>query len=103
MRQWSFRAASVGAALALLWGVAHAQYRPAPRKEEPAETDEFGEAVSLKRFRKTGNTGWDTQELLHSGFTALHEDHQELLKKMDLLEERLRGLERKLESLEVKL
>lgn len=103
MRQWTFRTALTVTAIALLWGVAHAQYRPAPRREAPTETDEFGDAVNLKRFRKTGNIGWDTQELVHSGFKALHKDHREILNKMEFLEDRLKGLEQRLESIEAKL
>lgn len=107
MGQWAFRTAWTAAAVALLWGVAHAQYRPAPRKEAPPEADTFEEEVSLKRFRKTGNIGWDTQELLHSGLTALHEEHQEILKelreRMESLESRLKGLEQRLDGVEAKL
>lgn len=103
MKHWTFRTALIGTALALLWGVAHAQYRPAPRKEAPVERDEFGEAVSLQRFRKTGNIAWDTQELIRSGLTALHEEHREILREVEALRGRLQGLEDHLERIEAKL
>ncbi len=84
-------------ALALLWGEAQAQYRPPPRQEEPESADEFGDAVSLKQFRR-GNIGWDTQELIASGLTALHKEHLEILKELRELRGKLEELQQKMES-----
>ena len=69
--------------LPLFGGVAQAQYRPPPasREESSYSSDSFGQAVDLKRFRK-GNPGWDTQELVVSGLTALHQEHLQILKEL---------------------
>lgn len=82
-------------AIALGGNLALAQYRPAPRKDAPAEADSFEDAVDLGRFRK-GNIGWDTQELIHSGLTALHAENQQILKELREIRERLSRLEGKL-------
>ena len=73
------------ASLAALCGVAQAEVR----KDSP---DRFSDAVDLSRFRK-GNTEWDTQELIASGLTALHEENVRVLKKLDQIESRLDRLE----------
>ena len=41
----------------------------------------FQRAVDLKRFRNK-NFEWDTQELIASGFRALHRDNQQVLKEL---------------------
>ncbi|MBI3332565.1 MAG: hypothetical protein HYZ93_00540 [Candidatus Omnitrophica bacterium] len=63
-------------ALVAGWGTAQAQYRPAPasRGQEVSSEEGFDEAVDLKRFRR-GNFEWDTQELIASGFRALHQEN----------------------------
>ena len=58
-----------------------------------AETDEFRDAVDLSKHRK-GNLEWDTQELIASGLTALHEEHQRILLKLGEIQDRLSRLER---------
>lgn len=78
--------------------IAQAQYRPPPRQEAVEEYDDsFDREVSLDRFRR-GNPDWDTQELIASGFNALHKEHQQILEKLDQLEERLLKMERKTEA-----
>ncbi len=80
--------------LAALWGVARADYRP-PQKQEAASqgsSDRFNDAVDLSRFRK-GNYEWDTQALIVSGLTALHEDQVRILEQLDQIESRLKQLE----------
>ena len=71
-------------ALAAFWGAA--------RAEQPSDRA-FDEAVDLSRFRK-GNLEWDTQELIASGLTALHEEHQRILLKLGEIQDRLSRLER---------
>lgn len=71
-----------GFLLSMLCAAALAQYRPPPRQEETSkEEDSFQDAVDLRRFRR-GNVDWDTQELIASGLTALHKEHQEILKEL---------------------
>lgn len=50
----------------------------------PTEQDRFERAVDLTRFRQ-GNYEWDTQEFVKSGFTALHEEHVQLLHELAAL------------------
>lgn len=79
MRQWVIRTLVVGLVLTFLWGLAQAQYgRQSTAKHPISPTDRFEEAVSLERFRQ-GNPDWDTQELIASGLTALHQEHQQIL------------------------
>jgi hypothetical protein len=101
MRRWIIGIGVLSLGLAGLPGVARAQYRPSPRREEPPEAETFDDAVSLKRFRK-GNIGWDTQELIASGMKALHEEQLRILKKLDRIESRLNELEKSLGDLEGK-
>ncbi|MBI3312508.1 MAG: hypothetical protein HYZ88_03170 [Candidatus Omnitrophica bacterium] len=71
---------------------AFAQYRPPPRRETaPPEKDSFSDSVDLERFRK-GNIDWDTQELIASGMTALHEEHQRILQELEELQTEIRNL-----------
>lgn len=77
-----FAAALLTATLLFVaWTEARAQYRPPPRQEPQEEAAPFEESVDLERFRK-GHVGWDTQELLASGLTALHREHEEILKEL---------------------
>ncbi|MBI3322653.1 MAG: hypothetical protein HYZ94_03115 [Candidatus Omnitrophica bacterium] len=59
-----------------------------------AGEDEFSRAVDLSRFRK-GNIGWDTQELIVSGLTALHRENQRILRELEEIKETLSRLEAK--------
>ncbi|MBI3318317.1 MAG: hypothetical protein HYZ90_04100 [Candidatus Omnitrophica bacterium] len=96
MKRGWIQISAAGLALGLAWAGATAQtYRPAPTSRPRAsdqEEESFERSVDLDRFRK-GNYGWDTQELVASGLTALHREHEEILKE-------LRGLRRKVEELE---
>lgn len=94
-KRWSACASALG--FVLLCAEAQAQYRPPPRQEEPEPADDFGDAVSLKKFRR-GNIGWDTQELIASGLTELHEEHVEILKELRELRGKLEELQQELES-----
>lgn len=58
------------------------------------KSDSFQEAIDLKRYRK-GSVAWDTQELIASGLTALHEEHQQILKKLEELERQLSQLKQR--------
>jgi hypothetical protein len=59
-----------------------AQYRPPAAKREAVDDEEsFERSVDLKRFRK-GHYEWDTQEFIASGFTALHREHEQILKEL---------------------
>ena len=61
---------------------------------EAGEDGAFSRAVDLKRFR-TKNFEWDTQELIASGFTALHEENQRILKELKEIKDRIGRLEGK--------
>ena len=78
--------------LAALCGVAQAEYQPPPKEKAPLRdsSDRFSDAIDLSRFRK-GNYEWDTQALIVSGLTALHEENVRILKKLDQIESRLEG------------
>lgn len=67
----------------------------AARAEEAEPTGSFADSVDLSRFRK-GNSGWDTQELIASGLTALHEENIRILNKLDQIQSRLERLEKKI-------
>ncbi len=72
--------------------LAEGQYRPPPRKGNvPTGADPFDEAVNPDRFRK-GNVKLGTQELVGSGMTALHEEHQRILKELEELKTEIRNL-----------
>lgn len=86
----------ISAGFLVVWlagsSLALAQYRPPPKKESaPSGEDSFGAAVDLGRFRK-GNVDWNTQELIASGMTALHEEHQRILKELEELKTEIRDL-----------
>ncbi|MBI3615489.1 MAG: hypothetical protein HY211_03115 [Candidatus Omnitrophica bacterium] len=85
-----------GLSLAPFGDVAQAQYRPPPvsREEVFSGSDDFREAVDLKRFRK-GNAEWDTQELIASGLTALHQDQVRILKELQEIKAGLQQREKK--------
>ena len=78
--------------LAALCGVAQAEYRSSSKQTATSQdsSDRFSDAVDLSRFRK-GNAEWDTQELIVSGLTALHEENVRILERLDRIESQLRG------------
>ncbi len=86
---------SVGV-LAALGGLAFGQYRPppAPGEKESAEGDSFERSVDLKRYRK-GSPQWNTQELITSGMTALHEEHLKILRELESLKREIHQLKEK--------
>ena len=85
-----------GFMLTALSDAAQAQYRPPAvgRGESASQEDDFDRSVDLKRVRK-GNPDWDTQELIHSGLTALHRDHLEILKELRELKAEVDRLEKR--------
>ena len=90
-----FRMALAGGMFLVLCSAAEAQYRPPPkRREQSSKGDSFQEVVDLQRFRK-GNIDWDTQELIAGGLTALHEEHQRILKELEELKTEIHHLKEK--------
>lgn len=81
-------------ALSLFFGTAQAEYNSSARSAG-AETgqDSFRRAVDPGRFRK-GNPDWDTQQLIASGLTALHEEHAQILKQIEELKTAVSRLEK---------
>lgn len=65
-------------------------YRRDGRNDPSA--DSFDQAVALDRFR-TGNAGWDTQELIRSGMSALHREHQQILRELAEIRSELKRLQ----------
>ncbi len=61
---------------------------------EAAGDEAFRRAVDLNRFRNK-NFEWDTQELIASGLTALHEENRRILKELREIKERIGRLEEK--------
>ena len=101
MRAWRRTAtAALGLlALAAMGGAARAEYsRSAPAARDGADDEgegaDFSRAVDLQRFRK-GSIAWDTQELIESGLTALHEEHQQILRELEDIKRRITHLEEK--------
>ena len=70
----------------MVWGIALAV--------KAAQEDSFGSAVDLNRFRK-GNGEWDTQELVASGLTALHQENLQILRELQDIKSRIARLEAK--------
>ncbi len=70
----------------VVFGTAHAyaEYRSSGDAE-------FDNAVDLGRFRK-GNPEWDNQALMVSGMTALHQEHQKILKELEEIKSAVRHL-----------
>lgn len=77
-------------------GGAQAQYQR-PSTQEKEESHTFEEAVDLNRFRD-GNMAFETQELIASGFKALHEDNLKILKEIEELKVKMRTLEERLNA-----
>ena len=65
--------------------LAQAEYRSRSTSGQAEDADSFEEAIDLRRFRK-GNIAWDTQELIASGFKALHEEHLRLTQAVRALQ-----------------
>ena len=82
-------------------GVSQAEVRPPPKRQDSSEgsSDRFGDAVDLSRFRK-GNYEWDTQALIVSGLTALHEEQLRILHQLNQIQSRLDRLDRRAGSSE---
>ena len=82
MRRWIAGMGFAAVVLLFLAGLAQAKSQPpAVKKKSATQEESFDKSVDLKKFRK-GNFDWDTQELIASGFTALHQDHEEILKEL---------------------
>lgn len=91
-RKWSLVIGLASVLLVTVCAMARAQYRPASRHEpEKASEDSFREAVDLNRFR-TGNENWDTQALVASGLTALHEENLRILRELEALKSEIKQL-----------
>ncbi|MBI1953010.1 MAG: hypothetical protein HYS41_02680 [Candidatus Omnitrophica bacterium] len=94
---WTALLAAAGLGLAA--APVEAQYRPPPApKEEVKEEETFEDAVDLKRFRK-GRIDWDTQQLVASGFTALHGEHEKILEELQHLRREQEALKKELSEL----
>ena len=96
MRKKWFAGLLAAAALAGWTAPASAAYERSfmSRSEDASESRGGWNAVDLGRFRK-GNPDWDTQELAASGFTALHEEHLQILKDIRELKSAIERLEAK--------
>ena len=99
MKGWRWTTTLGLLALATMGGTARAEYsRPdppaAPDGGAEEGEDQFNRAVDLRRFRK-GNYAWDTQELIASGFTALHRENREILRELEEIKSRITRLEGK--------
>ena len=86
MRRLNFAAIGLVLLLAAMWGIALAQ--------KSGEGDSFYASVDLARFRR-GNGEWDTQELIASGLTALHQEHVQILRELGEIKSRIARLEGK--------
>ena len=86
MRRLNFTVMGLVIILAGVWGIALAQ--------KAGEGDSFNASVDLARFRR-GNGEWDTQELVASGLTALHQENVQILKELQDIKSRLARLEGK--------
>ena len=87
--------APLGAAVcAFLWATGvYAEYQ-SPKtgsSRSSSQDSKFEDAVDLARFRK-GNPDWDSQRLVVSGLTALHQEHQQILKELEEMKSAMRKL-----------
>ena len=86
--------AAMGTSL-LLPGAARAQAGSSAQGDAADSGDgSFQRSVNPVRFRK-GNPEWDTQEMIASGLTALHEEHVRILKEIEELKTAVTKLEKK--------
>ncbi len=96
MKRWITGLFAMGLAWAIFSGIARAEYErnamPSKTRAGSAARGDFDQAVDLARFRK-GNIEWDTQELIKSGMTALHQEHLQILEELAELKEQLRRIE----------
>ena len=73
-------------AFVMVWGMALAV--------KAAQEDSFSAAVDLNRFRR-GNGEWDTQELVASGMTALHQENLQILRELQEIKSKIARSEAK--------
>ncbi len=96
MKQW-VRWIFVSIFLILLSiGVAQAEQRSSynrTKNRSADQTDDFSQSVDLSRFRR-GNIEWDTQELVASGFQALHRDHVKMMEQLEEIKAALKEIEK---------
>ena len=86
MKRWMIYGVMVGFTLIALGELALAQHPRGPRGGEgETEADRFEDAVDLERFRSGTNFEWNTQQLVASGLTALHREHEKILKELEQL------------------
>lgn len=95
MKPWMKGAALWTALVCAVFGTMHAyaEYRSSrvgSSKSSSGDTA-FEDAVDLDRFRK-GNPEWDGQQLMVSGMTALHQEHQKILKELEEIKSAIRQL-----------
>ena len=94
MKQWTVRFITAGVVLFSLRGISLAEYDRTSGGAYAQTDGSFDESVSLKRFRK-GNLEWDTQELIASGLTALHQEHLQILRELKELKAAVQKIEAK--------
>ncbi len=88
MKRWM-----MGALVVLIFlGISRGVALSAERRRGASKQDNFNSAVNLKKFR-TGNPDWDTQELVSSGLTALHQEHLRILEELDKLRAQISDIE----------
>ncbi|GEM_PF-2085046 len=94
MRQWGIGATIFGLTLAILGGIALAEYvRSTSRGSSSSGNDSFEEAVDPNQYRNgVRNPDWQTQELTSSGFKALHQEHVQILRELADLKSSLEQL-----------
>lgn len=91
--------ALVGLIGATVGAVAYAEY---PRRSNArassgaAYEDDFNSAIDLTKFRQ-GNPDWDTQELIASGFKALHQEQEKILKELEEVKASVKKMESRLQ------
>ncbi len=91
-RKGLFTFGLAGILLSILCAAALAEYRPSARQGKTSQqSDSFRDAVDLERFRK-GHEDWDTQALVASGLTALHEEHVQILRELEALRSEIKQL-----------
>ena len=97
MKQWMKDAVLWGALVCAVFGTTHAcaEYRSSNSKMGTSRSSSggsnFDDAVDVTRFRK-GNPEWDSQQLMVSGMTALHQEQQEILKELQEIKSAVRQL-----------
>ena len=93
---------ALGITFAAIGGAARAEYRSSSgEKTESSSAAAFDQSVDLNRFRK-GNIEWDTQELIRSGLTALHQEHVGILRELQEIKKEIAGLKAEIARAEAK-